>query len=73
MALARPEVTGRRFGRIPHAIDRSGLSRSELYELAAENPGLFLKRGVATIVDLMMLDNVLAKLPAAEIGKNKDI
>ncbi len=72
MSTINPEVTGRRFGRIPDAIDRSGLSRSELYELAAEHHGLFRKRGVATIVDLIMLDDVLADLPAAQIGK-KDI
>jgi hypothetical protein len=72
MSTARPEVTGRRFGRIPDAIGRSGLSRSELYKLAAEHPGLFLKRGVATIVDLMKLDDVVAEFPAAEIGKPKD-
>lgn len=66
------EVTARRFGRISDAIGRSGLSRSELYQLAAENHGLFLKRGVATIVDLVKLDSVLAELPAAQIGKSKE-
>ena len=70
--MSNTEVVGRpRFGRIPNAIGRSGLSRSELYELAAENRGLFRMRGTMTIVDLEMLDNVLAKLPAAEI-KLKD-
>ena len=29
-----------RFGRIPDGIQRSGLSRSKLYGLAAQNPGL---------------------------------
>jgi hypothetical protein len=64
--------TSTRFGRIPAAEDRSGLSRSELYEIAAENPGLFRKRGSATIVDLQMLDDILAELPAAELGKPKE-
>lgn len=72
MSIAKSEVTGRRFGRIPDAVGRSGLSPSELYELAAENHGLFRKRGVATLVDLIMLDDVLAELPAAQIGKNKE-
>jgi hypothetical protein len=57
----------KRFGRIPAAKDRSGLSRSELYEIAAENPGLFKKRGSATIVDLEMLDDILAELPPAQL------
>jgi hypothetical protein len=46
------DVSPPRFGRIPTAKARSGLSRSELYEMAAEHRGLFLKRGSATIVNL---------------------
>ena len=61
-------INAARFGRIPDAQARSGLSRSELYELAAENSGLFKKRGAATIVDLERLDQILADLPAADIG-----
>lgn len=56
-----------RFGRIPDAKRRSGLSRGKLYEIAAENPGLFKKAGAATIVDLHKLDRVIADLPEAEI------
>jgi hypothetical protein len=59
-----------RFGRIPEAKARSGLSRSKLYELAATHPGLFLKLDAATIVNLEMLDDILAALPPAQIGKN---
>ena len=69
---ATDETTNRRFGRIYRAIDQSGLSRSALYGLAAENPGLFLKFGSATIVDLIFLDNLMANLPAAQIGKAKE-
>jgi hypothetical protein len=61
-----------RFGRIPAAKARSGLSRSKLYQLAAAHPGLFLKLDAATIVNLEMLDNIIAELPEAEIGKPKD-
>jgi hypothetical protein len=57
-----------RFGRIPVAQQRSGLSRRMLYEIAAEHPGLFRKAGSATIVDLEMLDDVLSELPPALIG-----
>jgi hypothetical protein len=58
-----------RFGRIPDGIRRSGLKRGKLYELAAKNPGLFRKADAATIVDLEMLDGILAALPAAEIAE----
>jgi hypothetical protein len=61
-----------RFGRIPQAKAQSGLSRSKLYELAAAHPGLFLKLDATTIVNLEMLDNILAELPEAQIGKPKE-
>ena len=32
-----------KFGRLPAAQRRSGLSRGALYNIAAQNPGLFLK------------------------------
>ena len=56
-----------RFGRIPAAKRRSGLSRSTLYKIAAEYKGVFLKAGAATIVDFERLDEVLAELPAADL------
>ena len=56
-----------RFGRIPDGMARSGLSRSKLYELAGQHHGLFKKLDAAVIVDLQMLDQVLADLPPAEI------
>ena len=58
----------RRFGRIADAKKRSGLSRGTLYNLASRNPGLFKKAGAATVVDLTLLDEVLAALPLAEIA-----
>jgi hypothetical protein len=58
-----------RFGRIPDAQRRSGLGRTILYEIAAEHKGLFRKAGSSTIVDLQMLDQILAKLPPAKIKK----
>jgi hypothetical protein len=56
-----------RFGRIPDAERRSGLKRSYLYKLAGKNPGLFKKAGAATIVDFVILDQILAALPAADV------
>jgi hypothetical protein len=61
-----------RFGRIPDAKQRSGLSRAKLYQIAARHRGLFLKADDATIVDLEMLDQILAALPPAEIGREHE-
>jgi len=60
-----------RFGRIPDAKRRSGLSRAKLYDIAGRHRGLFLKADDATIVNLEMLDQILAALPAAEIGRGR--
>ena len=67
-----PEATdnGKRWGRIPDAIERSGLGRSYLYKLAAEHPGLFRKHGVATIVDFQILDAILEAAPIAKLSNN---
>jgi hypothetical protein len=67
-ARQRHAAGGIRYGRIPAAVERSGLSRGSLYILAREHRGLFKKRGKATTVDLMMLDDIIAEFPAAEIG-----
>jgi hypothetical protein len=56
-----------RFGKIPAAAAYSGLGRTRLYEIAAENPGLFRKSGKSTLVDFEYLDQVLNRLPAAAI------
>jgi hypothetical protein len=62
-----------RFGRIPTATQRSGMSRSILYQLAAKHRGLFKKIGSSTIVDLEMLDRILAKMPPAKIASTKKV
>jgi hypothetical protein len=56
-----------RFGRMPSAIEYSGLSRSRLYELAAVTNGLFRKQGRSTLIDFAVLDQLLEALPAAEL------
>jgi hypothetical protein len=58
------------FGRIPTAKQRSGLGRGALYQLAGQHTGLFRKYGAATLVDLDLLDEILAALPPAKIGSN---
>jgi hypothetical protein len=65
-----PEATdnGKRWGRIPDAIERSGLGRSYLYKLAAEHPGLFRKHGTATVVDFQVLDTILETAPVAQLS-----
>jgi hypothetical protein len=65
-------MSEQRFVRIPTAAERSGLSRSKLYEIAQDNRGLFRKVGAATMVDLKMLDRVIGAFPAAELGKTKE-
>jgi hypothetical protein len=56
-----------RTGRIPAAIAYSGLSRSTLYELAPQNPGLFLKAGAATLINFDVLDRIIDTFPTADI------
>ena len=56
-----------RFGRLPKAVAYSGRSRTRLYELAAQYPGLFRKDGDSTIVDFDVLDGILDSLPVAKI------
>jgi len=57
-----------RFGKIPKAIEYSGLSRGRLYQLAGTIPGLFKKNGTATVVDFSVLDQILDALPPAKIA-----
>ncbi len=59
--------SGKRFGRIPEASERSGLSRSSLYKMAIAHPGLFKKHGSATLVDFQILDRILEASPAAQL------
>ncbi len=59
--------TAPEMGRIPEASARFGVSRSALYRLAPQHPGLFVKMGAATLVNFAMLRAILANLPAANI------
>jgi hypothetical protein len=59
--------TRHRFGKIPAAVEYSGISRPRLYQLAAAWPGLFRKNGTATLVDFDVLDRILDGLPIATI------
>jgi hypothetical protein len=61
-----------RFGRVVGAIERYGVRRTQLYELAQKNKGLFKKNGTVTIVDFKLLEEILAALPAAEFKANSD-
>jgi len=72
-AMSQVQNSGRpRMGRIPKAIEYSGISRSGLYELAPKWPGLFRKNGVSTLIDFDVLDSVLDQLPRAEIKPPRD-
>jgi hypothetical protein len=55
-----------RMGKIAQAVTYSGRSRSRLYQLSAEYPGLFRKDGASTLVDFDILDRILDALPPAE-------
>ena len=55
-----------RFGKIVAAAAYSGISRTVLYEMREETPGLFRKNGKSTLVDFDILDQLLDRLPVAE-------
>jgi hypothetical protein len=63
------EKTGPISGRIPDAQKRYGLSRSGLYRLAAQYQGFFKKCGGATLVDYLIGDAIIEKLPPAKINR----
>jgi hypothetical protein len=69
----KPATRRRRSGRIRAAVDESGLSRSLLYEKAAEEryKGLFRKAGKTVIVDFDILHRVVDDLPYAVISPPK--
>jgi hypothetical protein len=60
-----------RFGKMPTAVAYSARSRSRLYELAAEYPGLIRKDKRSALVDLFILDQILDNLPIATIKRAK--
>jgi excisionase family DNA binding protein len=62
-----------KYGRIPAAVARYGLSRSRLYLLAAEGLIRFVKVGKATLVDFESVDAYMASRPAAEIHLSKQV
>lgn len=64
---ARQRYGRPRYGKIPRAIEYSGISRSSLYVLAPRWPGLLKKNGDSTLVDFDILDLILDGLPTAEI------
>jgi hypothetical protein len=66
--MSIPSTASPRFGSIPRAIEHSGRSRSRLYQLAGQYPGLFRKDGKSTLVDFAVLDKILDELPVAKIS-----
>ena len=69
---SKDQAVGRpRSGRIKRALAHFGLSRTRLYEYAAENAGLFKKDGRSVIVDFDVLDRIITDLPAAKIRQPK--
>jgi hypothetical protein len=69
---SKDQAVGRpRSGRIKHALAHFGLSRTRLYEYAAEHAGLFKKDGRSVIVDFDILDRIITDLPPAKIKTPK--
>ena len=62
-----PNIKSKRYGRIPAAMEASGLSRGTLYDLARKHPGLFKKYGAATLVDFSRMYEILDALPEAAL------
>ena len=56
-----------RWGRVPDAVKHSGVKRGKLYQLAAKHRGLFRKFDDVTLVDLHMLDDIIADFPPADL------
>jgi hypothetical protein len=61
----------KRFCRVNDPAATNIVSRSKLYEMAAEHHGLLLKLDAITVVDLAKLDEILASLPAAELSPRR--
>jgi hypothetical protein len=68
MSITATAAPRPRFCKIADAAKYSSRSRGRLYELAHEHPLLFRKDRKSTLVDMDVLDSILADLPAAKIG-----
>src|SRR4051794_33321105 len=63
-----PSTRPSRFQRVKHTLeDRPHWSHTGIYRLAGEHDGLLRKMGRSTLVDLVMLDEIEAALPPADI------
>jgi|GEM_PF-5681234 len=58
-------------GRIPAAVTTFGVSRSWLYKVAPDYPGLLKKLGHSTLVDFGVLRAILASAPPAAVRPNR--
>jgi hypothetical protein len=61
-----------RYGRISEAQKRYASSRSGIYRLAADHPGLLVKMGASTLVNYEVLDRIYAGLPAAQVKQPRN-
>jgi hypothetical protein len=58
----------KRWASLKQAVIHAPIGRSSLYKLASQHPGLFRKWNDKTIVDLPMLDQIMAECPLATIN-----
>jgi hypothetical protein len=56
-----------RWGRVSEVVERGPVKRSKLYNLARKHKGLFRNLDGTTIVDTILLDEICASSPPAEL------
>jgi hypothetical protein len=56
-----------RYAKVKTTVADGPISRTGLYELAGLHPGLFIKLGHSTLVNLDRLEEILSQLPPARI------
>lgn len=67
LGQSHTKQTASEVGRLSDAKDILGVSRSWIYRMAQRHPGLLKKAGRSTLVDLVLLRQIIASLPSAEI------
>jgi hypothetical protein len=59
------------WGRPSQSKQKCGMPRSKVYEIAAQHKGIIKKMGAASYVNYGRINEIIAALPDAKIGKQK--